>query len=284
MITANGWGRREAVAHLTMNFVGDANVALNALPMEVQTDYDLCTKAMSERFDLPENMAHLHRAELESRIRRKGESLPALAQDISRLADLAYPGCSAWALADVAVEGFIRALSSSQHRYTLRSMRPRTLEEAVHRAMELESHATLERMRSTGVHALVIDEVSAEQEASAPPVLAITGSSSKAPTPKDTQGKSSDAPKRKGWKPQCIACGAWGHFLKDCTMLKPFFEQLTRGAAGQSSTEPTQGGQGKNGGKRKKKKGKGKGEPSASADPQPSSQTSTSTPASKPEN
>ena len=283
MIYANGWGRCEATAHLTMNIAEDANVALNSLPMAVQTDYDKLVKAMSERFDLPESMAHLHRAELESRVRRKGESLPALAQDISRLAALACPGCSAIALADVSVEGFIKALPSAQHRYTLRSMRPRALEDAVYRAMELESHATLERMRGTNVHSLQLDDI--ESEGSETSVLAIAPQKPKQSNPKDTPGKSSNAPRKKGWKPLCIACGTWGHYLKDCNVMKPFFEKMAKEAGGQASdTSDTSKGAGGKNGKRKNKKGKGKDETKTESKPNPFDKTNSSGNAAKQEN
>jgi hypothetical protein len=45
---------------------------------------------MTKRF-APENQTELYRSQIDARIRKKGETLPELAQDIKRLVRLAYP-------------------------------------------------------------------------------------------------------------------------------------------------------------------------------------------------
>ena len=87
----------------------------------------------------------MYRAELESRRRRKGESLVSLQQDIARLMVLAYPGARTKHFDAFAVDSFIKSLDDSGLRLKIRELEPRDLDDAVKHAKRLEAYQVTAR-------------------------------------------------------------------------------------------------------------------------------------------
>ena len=86
------------------------------------------------------HQAELNRARLRSRRRGRDEGLPELAEDIERLARLAYPEADSTMLEVLGKDQFIDALVNDDNRLRLRQMRPPTLRVALEHALELESY------------------------------------------------------------------------------------------------------------------------------------------------
>ena len=86
------------------------------------------------------HQAELNRARLRSRKRQRGEGLPELAEDIERLARLAYPDADPSMLEVLGKDQFIDALLNDDSRLRIRQMRPTTLRAALEHALELESY------------------------------------------------------------------------------------------------------------------------------------------------
>jgi hypothetical protein len=85
----NGSGKIKAMKRIAcmqdaaLSTLGDINT--NSPP-----SYENLVSTLSKRFE-PKNQMELYRNQMDARVRKKGESLPELVQDIKRLVRLAYP-------------------------------------------------------------------------------------------------------------------------------------------------------------------------------------------------
>ena len=70
---------------------GNATMVLSNLSEESRKDYNLLTKALSNRFGAS-HQSELARAKFKTRVERREKSLPELASDLERLVKLAYQG------------------------------------------------------------------------------------------------------------------------------------------------------------------------------------------------
>ena len=82
----------------------------------------------------------MKRARLRGRRRQPGESLSKLADDVRLLVSRSYPGASEYSLDDYAMEAFIGALDHPL-RSRVRDVAPKTVSQALSRALYLEAHA-----------------------------------------------------------------------------------------------------------------------------------------------
>ena len=91
---------------------------------------------------------------LRSRVRRRDESLPELAEDVERLARLADPDATVTVLGTLSKDQFIDALMDDELRLRVAQARPTSLRAALGTALELESFSLAARRRSRPVRAL----------------------------------------------------------------------------------------------------------------------------------
>ena len=119
---------------------------LEELPTEKTQTYEEVCHAMDQRFG-SERMSTIFRAELNHRKRKDGESLPALGQDIRRLAKLAYPGFADTVVEQLAQEKFVDALPDAKLRLQIHHARPRSLEDAIEFALHNEAWTIAEDAR-----------------------------------------------------------------------------------------------------------------------------------------
>ena len=84
----NRWGVQEKASYLAVSLRGSALTVLTNLPAGQRRDYDALTKALQNRFGTG-HQTELNRAKLRGRVRRREETLPALAEDVERLTRLA---------------------------------------------------------------------------------------------------------------------------------------------------------------------------------------------------
>ena len=77
--------------------------------------------------------------QLRSRVRRRDESLPELAENIERLTRLAYPYAAVKMIEVLAKDQLIDALHDEEMRLKVCQSRPSTLRQALEASLELES-------------------------------------------------------------------------------------------------------------------------------------------------
>ena len=105
--------------------------------------------SMPYRGDLGlKNRTELHRVELKNKQRKKGETLPELAQSVRRLSKLAYPDASNDLQETLARDHFIDALADSDLRWGIYKSRPTCLDDAVKTAIEFEAFRKAENQRN----------------------------------------------------------------------------------------------------------------------------------------
>ena len=93
----------------------------------------------------------LHRTKFKSRLRRREESLQQLAEDIERLARLAYPLAPEDMKDLLAKEQFIDAILDGDTHLRWKQSKPPSLRAALELAMELESYRLASRQRDLHV-------------------------------------------------------------------------------------------------------------------------------------
>ncbi|KAJ8019181.1 hypothetical protein HOLleu_42404 [Holothuria leucospilota] len=132
---------------LAASLRGDAQAILADLEAEKRRNYTDLVDALSSRFG-PARQTELRRIQLRNRSRKKGETIPELAQDVKRLTRFAYPGASSHLQDQLARDHFVDCLEEPELRLGVHQTRPKTLEEAVQAALEIEAFYTVERQRN----------------------------------------------------------------------------------------------------------------------------------------
>lgn len=149
----NDWKEAEKAAFLATGLKGQATTVLSNLPTESRAHFPSLVAALESRFG-NRRQAELHRMKLRSRVRRRDESLPELAEDVERLARLAYPDATVTVLETLSKDQFIDALMDDELRLRVAQARPTSLRAALGTALELESFSLAARRRSRPVRAL----------------------------------------------------------------------------------------------------------------------------------
>ena len=143
----NGW-EEEKLDCLFVQLTGSAAEYVEGLdPLQISTYEQLC-QALEDRYGAS-RVAAIYTAELNARKRKEGESLQALAQDIRRLADYAYPDTVGRGMERFTIEKFINAIPQKKLREGISLSRPRTLEEATEVALEVEAFQVTEKGRTS---------------------------------------------------------------------------------------------------------------------------------------
>jgi hypothetical protein len=133
----NRWSEGEKAAFLASSLKGHALTVLSNLSPEHRNHYPSLVAALESRYG-SQRQAELHRMKLRSRSRRREESLPELAEDIERLAKLAYPEATSAVLETLAKDQFIDALVDDELRLRVAQGRPATLRAALGVSLEIE--------------------------------------------------------------------------------------------------------------------------------------------------
>ena len=145
--TLNGWtDDRLKATYLAVSLGGAARAVLGDLSEAERGNYKVLVKALDNRFGTG-NRAEIYRATLKSRTRKKDESLPELAQAITRLTRLAFPGVPSDIRDTMDQDNFIDALCDADTRWKVHQSRPKTLNDALMIAVELEAFLTADQQR-----------------------------------------------------------------------------------------------------------------------------------------
>ena len=142
----NGWDEDSGALELDTSLRESAQGILTDLEPEKRFDYHSLMSALSARFE-PDNQADVYLAHLRTRVRAKSESLPELGQEIKRLARHALPSASSEVREWMALTHFVEALDNEFLEYSVKQTKPKTVDDAVKAAMEIESFQLSRRAR-----------------------------------------------------------------------------------------------------------------------------------------
>ena len=142
----NNWTVKQKGLYLGVSLRGLAQGVLGNLPVEDQKDFEVLSKALSDRFS-PESQTELYRAQLKEREWKHGENVAEFGTRILRLTTLSYPKANPSLIKSLAMGFFIDAISDAEMRLKIQQTRPKDLNEAVKVAVELEAFDRAERQR-----------------------------------------------------------------------------------------------------------------------------------------
>ncbi|VDI70239.1 Hypothetical predicted protein [Mytilus galloprovincialis] len=147
----NDWDPKTKALLLASSLSGSARAILNEI-----TDGELHN--FESRFGSV-NRAEVFRAELQTRVRFKNESLPELAQSIKKLTRRAYPGTSPLVRDTLALDSFIDAIPETEVRLRLREVGPKSINEAENIAVRLEALRVADIRKGRNVRIVDIETV-----------------------------------------------------------------------------------------------------------------------------
>ena len=201
----NGWNQeRKRLVFLT-TLRGQAEAYAHGLPDESLLNWSILVGKMESRFGHT-NMKEMYIAEARLRKRKQGESFRDLGQAIEDLYRRAYPN-SPDTVKENSIKTFLDVCGESEDfRMAIRRARPKTLQEAVTRAMEEECiRLTEQSHKSYKRHVYTVDKDSQQVK-------------------KSWNGKSNNPSfrmyKGQSYKPRnivCYNCGKSGHYSSNCT-------------------------------------------------------------------
>ena len=150
----NGWSEEFQAIHLAARLRGSAQAVLGDLNAQSRRHLPTLVAALSSRFGA-EHQTELHRTQLKTLMRRKDQTLPELAQRTRRLTRQAYPEATEATRETLARDHFIDALPDPYVRWRIQQNRPKSLQDAVTTAIELEAFQLANAQRGVPTRAVV---------------------------------------------------------------------------------------------------------------------------------
>ena len=231
----NGWSAEGKAQFLAVRMRGAALLRLQNIPADVRGNYVNLKAALREKF-VPQERVELHKAEFRARRREKDEKLPDLSGSIRRLVRRAYPAAGDELQDSFAKDQFIDALEDRDMRMKIRESGPKTLDEAVSRALELEAMFEAESRRSKSRSVRVVQEppqdrkdelveILRQNKAAMEQMVAVVQQQQQQSSNASTGRASGRQPNGRGLGPSarrdlrlrlCFKCHKKGHFMADC--------------------------------------------------------------------
>ena len=216
------WDVQTMALELATCLRGSAVSVLSDLPHRDRTYYPTLVQALSNRFD-PENQTQLYKAQLRTRIRKDGESIPELAQDINRLVRSAYIELPSELREGIAKDCFIESLNNRELEMAVFQSRPKSLQQAVNVAIEFEAfQATRQRKPLSSVRECVPSEKEhicgelanrfSQMELELEGLRSVKSNRAELPECSTAETKTKDK--------ECFLCGEPGHFKANCPLRK----------------------------------------------------------------
>ena len=123
---------------LATSLEGTARGVLADVSPQDRLNFKVLVDRLTQRFE-PEGQTATYQSQLQSRKRRRNESIPELVQDICRITPKAYPTADVQTRNALAVSSFISALANDAQQLFVYQKDPRTLEEAGKAALGFEN-------------------------------------------------------------------------------------------------------------------------------------------------
>lgn len=146
--TFNGWNVQEKCLQLGCSLRGLARNVLADYDINVNTEYDELVMHLENRFG-HEQYQDVYVMLLEKRVHNQNESFPHLAYSMLRLVKFAYPDAPRSLIESMAKDYFINAITDVDIRRWVKFSEPRTLEEAIHKAVKVQVIQEFDRLRTT---------------------------------------------------------------------------------------------------------------------------------------
>jgi hypothetical protein len=217
----NQWDDRTKALELATNLRGVAQGVLSDLRPEHRMSYRHLVFALQSRFE-PTNQSELYRAQIKNRIRKKGEALTELAQDVKRLVRLAYPESPSAVREHLARDCFIDSLNDSELEWAVFQGKAYTVEDAVRVGLEYEAFDAGHRKRTAVKTNIRMqrdvgdDEAGSEHGMTNDLIHEVIGRLARMETetvPKPSWGGSDINRRRPG---RCHHCDGEGHWKMEC--------------------------------------------------------------------
>ena len=205
----NGWSNETKALKLIACMKDSALSTIGNINTNCPPSYHELINTLTRRF-APENQAELYKHQIDARIRKRGESLPELAQDIKRLVRLAYPQAQPDVWDSLAYRSFREALNDYDLAWAITQLNMDTIDEALTLALKYEAfHAS---HRKPTFRKMASDNMTTDKNHS--------------------KGDTCNY-KSKG---TCYYCGEQGHFKTNCEKRKRDNERFVQHLKGNSQT------------------------------------------------
>ena len=230
----NEWNDARKAQFLAVRMRGAALLQLQSLSPDVRGDYTGLKRALREKF-VPKERIELHKAEFRARRRERDEKLPDLASSLRRLVGKAYPEAIPDLQDSLAKDQFIDSLEDREIRMKIRESGPKTLDEAVSRALQIEAMYEAESRRTKGRSVRVIQEPAQDERSAFAELLKQNTAAmnqmvhfvqqhQQQRQPPSTSGESERKQNGRGLGPntkdriqrRCFRCHKRGHYIADC--------------------------------------------------------------------
>ena len=215
----NEWTSEEMAAFLATSLEGSAANVIASMETSKRRDYAALIEALETRFGTAVQK-ELNRVKLRSIRRLQGESLAEVADEVERLARLAYNDAPATTQDTHAKEQFVDAITDDDLRVRVMQTRPVTLQDALRSALELESYTLAVRGTPT-VRTISVDTAMKQELPELVKQLLTEFSASMAtqlnqmvsyrcPEPRTTDSRNDQ------FRGVCWNCAEVGHYSRQC--------------------------------------------------------------------
>ena len=213
----NGWDDTTKAIYLATNLRGAAQTLLGDLEPSRRRDITALTDALEARFG-SSSQTEVYKAQLRGRVRGRDESLPELAQAITRLTKRAYHTAPLALQDTLARDHFIDALPDSEFRWKIHQTRPKSLREALTTATELEAFLAADKQRAHTARVLSAPESSAPPRKSVEDELREIKEMLRALTSSGKTSQTTTSREGKERMTKCWNCGQGGHLKRECPL------------------------------------------------------------------
>ena len=239
MADYNHWDTKTKAQQLAISLKGEARKAwTTSFPgTPIGTDYELLVAVLNDRF-CPKGQEEAYKAEFDSRLRKKNETLRELGYDLRRLATRAYPKMAFDSRDIFVMDKFLQVLDPATSKH-VKLKHPSDLSDAINKATEYEAVskttgqapakpvAPVSQVPTQDVNRLVaaVNQMTDRmgQILNSPQTPASNrNSASAAPNAATGQQGSSWTPRPRSRSFNCFNCGLAGHMARVCTNTQCF--------------------------------------------------------------
>ncbi|CAG2246143.1 unnamed protein product [Mytilus edulis] len=216
----NCWTDNQKAMFLATSLSGNAQSVLADIDPIKRKDYQSICAALTSRFGT-ENRTELFRVQLKNIRKRRDQELPELAQHIKRLSRKAYPKAQQELQEMLSRDHFIDALDDADTRLRIHQAHPKTLDDAVKLAVELEAFyiADKQRDKPSSVRNFAISEnseVSGQIKTLTDVVEELRRELQFLKSDMSQQRRGFNNNNNKPGKRGCWTCGETGHIRRNC--------------------------------------------------------------------